>query len=61
MIPDLEREIILSCVKKYGVTSIYLFGSSIADRKEANDIDIGVQGIEPRLFLSFTLSCLGNY
>jgi predicted nucleotidyltransferase len=47
-----DKEIILQCAMKYGVSAVVLFGSSIMDR-EANDIDIGVKGIEPRLFFKF--------
>lgn len=48
-----DREIILQCAKKYGVSTVVLFGSSIREDREANDIDIGVKGIEPRLFFKF--------
>lgn len=53
MITEKEKEVILQCAKKYNVSSIILFGSSIRKDKEANDIDIGVKGIEPRLFFKF--------
>ena len=53
MISKKEKDIIIQCAKKYNVTSVFLFGSSIARRKKANDIDIGVKGIEPRLFFKF--------
>ncbi|MEW6607062.1 MAG: hypothetical protein AB1414_06355 [bacterium] len=48
-----DKEIILQCAEKYNVSSIFLFGSSIKTDKESNDIDIGVKGIEPRLFFKF--------
>ena len=53
MITEMEKDIILQCAKKYNVSSIFLFGSSVAKDREANDIDIGVKGIEPRLFFKF--------
>ena len=53
MITEMDKDIILQCAKKYNVTSIFLFGSSIEKDKESNDIDIGVKGIEPRLFFKF--------
>lgn len=53
MITKKEKDIILQCAKKYNVSSIILFGSSIREDKKANDIDIGVKGIEARLFFKF--------
>lgn len=53
MISEKEKEIIIQCAKKYSVASVFLFGSSIAKDKEANDIDIGVKGIAPQLFFKF--------
>lgn len=53
MITEEEKEIILRCAKKYKVSSIFLFGSSLEEGTEANDIDLGVKGIEPRLFFKF--------
>lgn len=50
MITENDKEIILRCAKKYNVSSVILFGSSIEEEKEANDIDLGVKGIEPSLF-----------
>lgn len=46
MITEKEKEIILQCAKKYKVSTVILFGSSIRKGKEANDIDIGVKGNE---------------
>ncbi|HEW78916.1 MAG TPA: hypothetical protein ENH34_02970 [Phycisphaerales bacterium] len=53
MIAEEDKDIILRCAKKYNVSCIILFGSSIRKDKEANDIDIGVKGIKPRLFFKF--------
>ena len=53
MISEREKKIIILYAKKYNVSSIFLFGSSIEKDKESNDIDIGVKGIEPRLFFKF--------
>ena len=39
--------------KKYNVSEIFLFGSSIEKSDEYNDIDIGVKGIEHRSFFKF--------
>ena len=72
MITERDKDIIIHCAKKYNVSHIILFGSSIHGEsfrtslqdesiqdesirkdREANDIDIGVKGIEPRLFFKF--------
>ena len=37
----------------YALSGIILFGSSIEKGKKSNDIDIGVKGIESRLFFEF--------
>ncbi|MCU0644470.1 MAG: hypothetical protein MUC94_09425 [bacterium] len=53
MISEHDKNLIISLAKKYRVASLFLFGSSIDHSKESNDIDIGVKGIEPRLFFKF--------
>lgn len=53
MITDEEKRIITKLAKKYNVSCIVLFGSSIEKHKKANDIDIGVKGIKPHLFFKF--------
>ena len=53
MISESDRKIILRYARKYNVSSIILFGSSLEKDKEVNDIDLGVKGIEPRLFFKF--------
>lgn len=53
MITEEEKDIILEYARKYHVSAIFLFGSSIEKGKESNDIDIGVKGVEPRLFFKF--------
>ncbi|RLC49019.1 MAG: hypothetical protein DRH57_00975 [Candidatus Cloacimonadota bacterium] len=53
MITEKDKEIILKYAKKYNVSYIILFGSSITEYKETNDIDIGVKGIKPQLFFKF--------
>lgn len=53
MITEKDKDIILECAKKYDVSCIILFGSSIRKDKKANDIDIGVKGIKPQLFFKF--------
>ena len=53
MITEKEKDIILQYAKKYKASSIFLFGSSLEKDKKSSDIDIGVKGIEPRLFFKF--------
>jgi len=53
MISEKDKEIILKYAKKYKVSSVILFGSSTRKDRESNDIDIGVNGIEPGLFFDF--------
>jgi len=53
MISEIDKIIIQQYAKKYNVSSIILFGSSLEENKNANDIDLGVKGIEPRLFFKF--------
>ena len=53
MISETAKEVILTCAKKYGVASVYLFGSTIRPDMESHDIDIGVKGIRSELFFKF--------
>lgn len=52
MIKDEDKAIILKCAKKYNLTTVILFGSSV-EREDADDIDIGIKGIEPGHFFDF--------
>ncbi|KPQ41766.1 MAG: hypothetical protein MPEBLZ_03684 [Candidatus Methanoperedens nitroreducens] len=53
MITERDKKIIQHYAQKYNVSSIILFGSSLEKDKEANDIDLGVKGIEPSVFFKF--------
>jgi len=53
MISEKDKEIIISYAKKFSVKEIYLFGSSLDNEREANDIDLAVRGISPILFFDF--------
>lgn len=53
MITEREKQIITRCARKYNISYVLLFGSSLEKENEANDIDIGVKGIEPELFFTF--------
>ncbi|VVB55669.1 Uncharacterised protein [uncultured archaeon] len=60
MISEEDKDTIIKYAKKYKVSYIILFGSSIKYDKESNDIDIGVNGIEPRLFFEFYTELFKN-
>ena len=52
--PDGERMRKVLCLRNdVRNVSVILFGSSTRDDIESNDIDIGVKGIDPRLFFKF--------
>ena len=53
MINKKDEEIIITFAKKFDVKEIYLFGSSLDQEHEANDIDLAVRGIAPELFFDF--------
>ncbi|MFB0524889.1 MAG: nucleotidyltransferase family protein [Phycisphaerae bacterium] len=53
MVTKYEKDIILRCAKKYNASAVFLFGSSIEKDEGANDIDLGVKGIEPGFFFKF--------
>ncbi|MCK4421552.1 hypothetical protein KAW18_08655 [candidate division WOR-3 bacterium] len=53
MISEKDKGVITSCAKRYEVSSIYLFGSSLDKSSESNDIDLAVKGIEPCNFFKF--------
>jgi predicted nucleotidyltransferase len=50
---DGEIAIIVECAERYGVSSVYLFGSSIQGMGQPRDIDLGVDGLPPNLFFKF--------
>jgi len=53
MIAKEDRETIAELAREYNVSRVILFGSSAAQDREPNDLDLGVKGIEPRLFFRF--------
>ena len=53
MISESDKVIISRCARKYKVSSIYLFGSSLERNSEPNDIDLAVKGIRPNVFFKF--------
>ena len=53
MISEIDKRIITHCAEKYKVSSIYIFGSSLDEGSEPNDIDLAVEGIRPQVFFKF--------
>lgn len=53
MISESEKDIILQCAKKFEASIVILFGSSLGDEQNANDIDLGVKGIDLRQIFKF--------
>ena len=53
MITDRDKSIILEYAKRYNISSVILFGSSIKKEQDSHDIDIGIKGIKPQLFFKF--------
>ena len=60
MITENDKNTIIHFAKEYKVSRVILFGSSVEKDKESNDIDIGVKGIEPRLFFKFYADLFKN-
>lgn len=52
MISENDKQVILECARKYSLTSVVLFGSSLSG-SGARDIDLGIKGIEPKHFFDF--------
>lgn len=53
MISEDDRQIIISLARKFNVRELFLFGSSLEQGGEANDIDLAVRGIAAREFFDF--------
>jgi uncharacterized protein len=53
MISAKDREAILVIARKYHVSTVLLFGSSLAEDVEAQDIDIAIEGIADADYFAF--------
>ena len=53
MIAEKDRMVISRVAREYGVQKVLLFGSAADPEREAEDIDLGVMGIEPERFFDF--------
>lgn len=53
MISEIDKKIIKELSEKYHVRKVLLFGSSLDPVKEGRDIDLAVDGIDPRKFFKY--------
>ena len=53
MISEKDRTKILEIARRYKAKRVLLFGSSADPKREANDIDLGVDGIPANNFFKF--------
>ncbi|MFQ5864344.1 MAG: nucleotidyltransferase family protein [bacterium] len=53
MLTERDKELIIQFARKYDVSQIYLFGSSMKEGIKSKDIDLGVKGLRPELFFKF--------
>lgn len=53
MISEIDKSKIIDLAKKYNVKKIFLFGSSLDDNVENNDIDLAVDGLHASCFFHF--------
>lgn len=53
MISEQDKAIITDIARRYGAREVLLLGSSADPSREANDIDLAVEGIAPERFFSF--------
>lgn len=54
MIAESDLTIVREWAQKYDIRSVYLFGSSLEESGEVNDIDLGVEGISKDRFFELT-------
>ena len=47
------RKRIADCARQFDVASVWLFGSSLGDESAAGDIDLAVEGLDPKLYFKF--------
>ncbi len=53
MISDTDRKKISALAQKYHVRRLLLFGSAVREDSSPHDIDLGVEGLDPKLFYQF--------
>lgn len=60
MISDKDKKAIIDLAEKYKITRLLLFGSSLDSKREANDIDLAVEGLSENLFFKFYSELIFN-
>ncbi len=53
MISDEDKIALLRIAKKYKISKLYLFCSNLESEREANDIDVAVEGIPESEYFKF--------
>ena len=53
MISEIDKQVIISLSEQYHAKRVLLFGSSLHKGSEANDIDLGVEGVSDKDYFSF--------
>jgi predicted nucleotidyltransferase len=53
MLSEKDKMEISRVARQYGVRKVLLFGSAADPQRESRDIDLAVDGIEPRRFFEF--------
>ena len=53
MISEQDKATIVDIAGRYGAVRVLLFGSSADPKREANDIDLAVEGVAPERFFDF--------
>lgn len=53
MISANDLDLIQDIARKYNVTKVLLFGSSLSDSADSHDIDIAVEGLADRDYFTF--------
>ncbi len=53
MISEQDKATIVDIARRYNVKGVLLFGSSADPKRQANDIDLAVEGIVPEEFFNF--------
>jgi predicted nucleotidyltransferase len=60
MISDKDKKAIIAIAKKYKIRRLLLFGSSVDLNREANDIDLAVEGLSEDQFFKFYSELIFN-
>ena len=60
MISDKDKNAIIDLANKYKINRLFLFGSSLDSKREANDIDLAVEGLPESLFFKFYSELIFN-